>query len=466
MIINEKQTDGCDRLSRVYGNMFNTLQELMQDEEKLKELTPIDYSAIGLYIGKFVEQEINSSIVQLMRLFCDIDMPEYYCKHYLGYDADPDVKYRNRTIRLNEQKDYTDPSSLKPIPLGDAYYALKVLKDEDTSGFFDEYPWINDKVFLEAWRNLFVFRNKMAHVGELVDVNILKRNYAFFQTFLKYMHNILELKKELAPDDYIAALPQIDKKKETEEKPYFVTTDDTDHPYAPIEIAKRFCELNEKKDKTQVDYDEMNGYLVKYYILDAIIFEGLDGKKGLKDCLGKILVPAKYDGFGFIPKPIDFPRKSVIAIRDDKYFVVALDGSGMELTKEPYDEIRLVMYYHMGSPYVYRRNGLKAWGLMNLSGEEVCDCIIDNYAGGLNSVWFESGEKQGYWQFGTIFLPPVYDNIEMEGDPYEPLLFTLDGIQGYVNFDGTFISLSDYKMYEEKEEYDLIGSLICEQYNI
>ena len=464
MEITEKSTNGCDRLSRVYGNMFNALQELMQNEDKLKELTPIDYSAIGLYIGKFVEQEINSSVVQLMRYFCGVDMPEYYCKRYPGFDKDvnTDVTWKNKTIRLNEQKDKLDSNSLKSVSLGDAYYALKQLKDEDSDDFFKKkYPWLDEEIFLEAWRNLFVFRNKMAHIGELIDADTLKKNYMFFQRFLNYMPNILELKKKLAPEDYIETLPAIQEKKE-EERPYFVTTDNKDLPYAPMEIAKRFCELNEKRDNTQEEIDEMNGYLQKYYILDAIIFKGPDGKKGLKDCLGKILAPAKYDGFGFIPKPIDFPRKSVIAIRDDKYYLVALDGSGKEFTKVPCDEIRLIMYEHMGSPYIYRKRGLKAWGLMDLEGNEICDCIIDDYAGGNNSVFFESGDKQGYWQFYGIYLPPIYDNIELE-DLGVPLIFTLDGVQGYVNYDGIFISLADYKMYEEKGEYDLIDDLVMEE---
>ena len=463
MIINEKQTDGCDRLSRVYGNMFNVLQDLMQDEEKLKGLTPVDYSAIGLYIGKFVEQEINSSVVQLMRFFCGIDMPDYYCKRYPGYDFDTDVTYKKRTIRLNEQRDIHNSKSLKSIPLGDAFYALQQLKEEDSEGFFKDYPWLNDEVFLEAWRNLFVFRNRMAHIGELIDADTLKKNYMFFQRFINYMPNILELKKKLAPDEYIEALPATKEKKVEEDKPYFVTTDDSERPYAPIEIAKRFCELNEKRDNTQEEIDEMNGYLEKYYILDAIIFKGPDGKKGLKDCLGKILVPAKYDGFGFIPKPIDFPRESVIAIRDDKYYLVALDGSGKEFTKEPCDEIRLIMYYHPSSPYIYRKRGLKAWGLMDLEGNEICDCIIDDYADGANSVFFESGDKQGYWQFYGIYLPPIYDNIEIE-DLNEPLLFTLDGIQGYINYDGEFISMADYKRYKEKKEYDKIDNLVWDEY--
>ena len=461
MEITEKLTNGCDRLSRVYGNMFNALQELMQNEEKLKKLSPIDYSAIGLYIGKFVEQEINSSVVQLMRKFCGVDMPDYYCKRYPGY-VDTHVTYKNRIIRLNEQKDKLDSKSLKTIPLGDAYYALKQLKDEDTNDFFrKKYPWLNDEIFLEAWRNLFVFRNKMAHIGELIDADTLKKNYMFFQRFLNYMPNILELKIKLAPEDYIETLPTIQEKKE-EEKPYFVTTDKKDLPYAPMEIAQRFCELNKKRDNTQEEIDEMNGYLEKYYILDAIIFNGPDGKKGLKDYLGKILVPAKYDGFGFIPNVIFFPRKSVIAIRDEKYYIVALDGSGEEFTKEPCDEIRLIMYEHPDSPYIYRKRGLKAWGLMNLDGKEICDCNIDDYAGGTNSVFFESGDKQGYWQFFGIYLPPIYDNIELE-DLDVPLIFTLDGVQGYVNYDGVFISLDDFKMYEKKGEHDLIDYLVAEE---
>lgn len=464
MIINEKQTDGCDRLSRVYGNMFNALQELMQDEEKMKELTPIDYSAIGLYIGKFVEQEINSSVVQLMRKFRGIAMPEYYCKRYPVNNEAFDVFGKKKTVRLNEQKDFYISSSLRSIPLGDAYYTLLQLMKEDSEDFFDNYPWLSEKKFLESWRKLFLFRNSMAHIGELIDADVLKENLLYFQRFLDYMPDILELKKELAPDEYIDALPMLKDKKVEEDKPYFVTTDNSDRPYAPIEIAKRFCELNDKRDHTQEEINEMNGYLEKYNILNAVIFEGADGKKGLKDCLGKMLVPAKYDGFGFIPNPIDFPNSPVIAIREDKYYLVATDGSGKELTKKPYDEIRLFMGYQ-GTPYVYREKGLMAWGLMDWDGNEICDCIIDNYYNGQNSVWFESGDKQGYWQFDTIFLPPIYDNIEMEGGPDDPLLFTLDGIQGYVNWEGKFISISDYKKYEENEEYEMIGDLICEQYD-
>ena len=462
MNINQEQTKGCDKTSRIYGNMFNVLQDVMVNEGKLKELSPLDYSALGMYIGKFVEQEINSSVVQIMRAFCGIDMPEYYCKRdpFLDWE-DALVKNGKKTVNLNEQLLQWDRYSLKTIMLGDAYYSLEQLKEEDDEGFFNDYPWLSDKIFLEAWRNLFTFRNKMAHIGEIIDADMLKENYEHFLRFLRYMPDILKAKKELAPDEYIDALPTIQKYDKLEDKPYLTANPKSDKPHAPKKVAQRYCELNDSGIWNDEYYD-----IIGKYNFDAIIFEGNNGKKGLKDCLDNILVPADYDGFDFIPKPFEFPRKSVIAIRNGKYHIVALDGSGKELTKVPYDYIRLIMYYHMGSPYIYRKNGLKAWGLMNTSGEEICDSIIDRFAEGVNSVWFESGEKMGFWQFGVKFLPPIYDNIEMPGELEDPLVFTLNGVQGYVRFDGTFLPLSEFKRLEEEDESSLTWDYICEQYDI
>lgn len=466
MNINSEQIDGCEKTSRVYGNMFNMLQEIMEDENKLKDLSPLDFSALGMYIGKFVEQEVNSSVVQIMRAFCGIDMPEYYCKRYPGFDIDADVVCKNKRIRLNEQKDQWNPFSLKTIPLGDAYYALEQLKKEDDEGFFSNYPWLSNQVFLEAWRNLFAFRNRMAHIGEIIDIKALKKNYEFFLRFLIYMPNILETKKELAPEGYAESLSSATDEIE-EEKPYFVSTNQRDKPYAPIIIAQRYCELLKSKDIDVDDWlDEINSIIEKYN-LDAIIFNSVDGKKGLKDCLGNILVPAIYDGFGFIPRPFDYPRESVIAIRNNNYVLVTMDGSGRELTKEPYEMISLALYNHMYSPYIYRKKGMKSCGFMNVSGEIVCDCIVDRYKWGLNSLWYESGDLQGFWQFNVIFLPPIYDNIEMPGNPDEPLLFTLNGVQGYVrNDDGSFMPLSDFKKLDEDEQHDTLWDYICELYDV
>lgn len=459
----EGQINGCDKMSRVYGKMFQILQELMQDEKKFKELTPVDYSALGMYMGKFVEQEINSSVVQIMRAFCGIEMPEYYCKFRPGFDDDADVEYKNKRIRLNEHKDPRSPIDvLRSISLGDAYYALKQLKEEDDSGFFDDYPWLSDKKFLESWRILFHYRNRMAHIGEIIDADTLKDNYKQFLTFLSFMPNILEVKKELAPDEYVEELTPAPKKEEF--TPYFTSEYTPDKPYASKEIAERYLLLKELLRKSEVPGEgvmkEMDD-ITDNYCLDAIIFKDKNGKQGLKDCLGNILVPAMYDGFDFIPKPLMIKRNGVIAFREGRPVVVTLDGTGTELTKDTYDEIRLATYENLSSPYIFRKNGLSAWGFMGYMGEEITDCIADYFYNQWMYAYYSSGDLWGYWEYYyKVLLPPIYDNIESEDEAGGLLIFTLNGEQGYVKYDGTFISLTDYNKLDDPGQDDLRPELI------
>lgn len=211
MIIEKKLTEGCDKLSRIYGNMLSVLDEVLQDEQKIKELSPLDFSALGMYIGKFVEQEINSSVVQIMRAFRDVPMPDYYCKRYPGLVKYVDSPYK--TIKINAQKDMDDPTSLKTIPLGDAFYALEQLKQEDNQNFFDNYPWLREKDFLDAWQELYKLRNRMAHIGEIIDADTLEENYVHFKTFLKYMPDIIKAKENLLLKDIDNRTQQQKRKK-------------------------------------------------------------------------------------------------------------------------------------------------------------------------------------------------------------------------------------------------------------
>ena len=239
-----------------------------------------------------------------------------------------------------------------------------------------------------------------------------------------------------------------------DDKPYFDTTEGRGKPYAPPFVAQHY--INLKNDTERDHLDELNEITKKYY-LDARIFEGSNGMKGLKDCLDTILVPAHYDGFDFLPNTIDFPRPSVIAIRDEKYVVVTLDSSGKELC-EPCDEIRLVSYRLPHSPYVYRRNGLLSWGFMDLMGHEMCDCIVDDFDNQafFNVIWFRSGDYMGLWSFDFyIFLDPIYDSIEMSEDSdTDPFIFTLKGVKGYVKLDGTFVPLEEIRKMDEDDQYD------------
>ena len=432
MAINSKQTKGCDKMSRVYGKMFNVLEEVMQDEKKLKELSPLDFSALGMYIGKFVEQEINSSVVQLMRQVRGIKMPRYYCKRRPGRDK-VGVITEKKTVWLNEQKNCANYLSLKTIPLGDALSALQLLKKED-SKYFKDYPWLFEKKFQESWRKLKKYRNIMAHTGEIVNAETLKMNYLFFERFLDYMPQICALKKKLG----LNALSSFTDKKE-QEKMY-------------LEKAAELRLIHEEEKRAQERFN-----------LLSMVFEGKilgRGKKGLKDSEGKVLVPAKYSSFEFLQLSKNNDDGFVVANRDGKFVLVALDGSGRELSNSLYDAI-IRIGYAPNSFLAFRKNGLLSWGLMDSTGKEICDCIIDNYElSSKGDIWIESGEMLGYCQFPDVFIPPIYDNIETSGNQSDPLLFTLNGEEGYVKRNGEFIPLSVLKTLEEMDQKNVIKECV------
>lgn len=143
-------------------------------------------------------------------------------------------------VRLNSQKYHSsDPEELQTIPLGDAFYALEELLEEDQEGFFDDYPWLQDKIFQEAWRKLGGIRNKMAHSGLLIDNGVLEDNYAYFSRFLQFMPQIIELKQKLMPANYAEPVSN-------NTNSYWVTTNNHDRQ-SVIEAA---CQM----DDTDVCY--------------------------------------------------------------------------------------------------------------------------------------------------------------------------------------------------------------------
>ena len=477
MNIERNQTNGCDKMSRIYEEMFNVLQDVMQDEDKLKKLSSLDYSALGMYIGKFVEQEINSSVVQIMRAFRGVEMPEYYCKLYDKRDKRIyPVETNRHSIFLNSKKSLDEPTLLKTIPLGDAYCALEVLKNEDREEFFDHYPWLNDPDFLYAWQELAKYRNRMAHIGEIIDADILKKNYKLFLQFLKFMPDITKAKMELAPEGYTGESPL--PRKEEEKPQIIVSNDDIDDN--PLRAAEERW-ISEEDDSVLMNGIPGMGRIMpkkmpklncshKLSNLQSsivYIFEDFKGKKGVK-VFGRTIVPANYDGFGFIPKTGQSKYKSIIAIREGKYVLVALNGSGKELTEETYDEIRLANKDVENSPYMFRKHGFRSWGIMTQEGDIICKNMIDAYICDETCMLYESDALRGYWKYskGYPFLPPIFDDIEMPANPNAPILFTLNSVEGHVKLfedDFEFISKAELDKLSIEERKITLNSCVSEK---
>ena len=149
-VIDNQLIIGCDQNSRIYCESFNTLCQALPDgaiEISSEQMSELDLSALCIYMGKYVEQEINSSVVQLMRKCCGVSMPDFYCRRDPSLATQCDIVTGNgRVVRLNEQANRKDETSLKTIPLGDSFHAMEVLLQTRPS-FFDNYAFINDDKF-------------------------------------------------------------------------------------------------------------------------------------------------------------------------------------------------------------------------------------------------------------------------------------------------------------------------------
>lgn len=103
--------------------------------------------------------------------------------------------------------------------------------------------------------------------------------------------------------------------------------------------------------------------------------------------------------------------------------------------------------------YLFKKNGSESFGIMTRDGKELMPCILTSYSEPSNGVmFFTSGSLHGMWhqEFG-ILLQPIYDSIEFV-DMGEPLLFTKNGVVGYVDFDQNFVPKAEVDAIENVDE--------------
>ena len=186
-------------------------------------------------------------------------------------------------------------------------------------------------------------------------------------------------------------------------------------------------------------------YIDRYDWFDTVFEE--NGKLGLKNIKGEVVIPAKYDGFQerchFIYTN-NIPR---VAVLHGKAGLVKADGSGDELTPFDYD----FMSYMIILPYYTVKKGEK-YGIVGLNGHEIAPCILDEVCLPSGScVVFKANGKYGLIDSscGDLYVAPQYDNIEFI-DMEQPYTVTKDGIEGVINEAGTFmtdVEALDYEGY-------------------
>lgn len=227
-------------------------------------------------------------------------------------------------------------------------------------------------------------------------------------------------------------------------------------PKATAELAREYDELMEKYEAYDLFFsskplDEITNRLNELHTgYDWSNYEFEDsstGKKGVMDVTGKILVPARYDGFSFLGTyqlGHDLPKG---ALKDGKYGFVAGDGTGEELTGFTYTNLAWDPYTGFYKA-CWGDEPLK-FGYITSRGLVFIPNIIDrSYEPTNDFVLLESDGKFGGLDVKTYrYVKPMFHKVVVE--PEEQVVFYRNGVAGYViEQTGEFITIDQYESDE------------------
>ena len=185
---------------------------------------------------------------------------------------------------------------------------------------------------------------------------------------------------------------------------------------------------------TSSDYDKLNAFIEEYDLYTKVFEE--NGKMGVKDAAGQILVPAEFDEVGYTFMD-HFKPHAVPVLRDGKFALVAQDGKGTMLSGFEYDEI----HYTSECCYILIKDGKKGMALS--SGTVVIPAQMDQVYTPFNGLAsFEKDGKSGFSMvYEGITTEAIYDDCDIEGDTY--LEVVKDGVKGFIDSNGAFTTEED-----------------------
>ena len=218
-----------------------------------------------------------------------------------------------------------------------------------------------------------------------------------------------------------------------------------------LEYRSKTIDFDTMTDAEIIDIQCWRSSFEEKYDLMTEIYEE-NGKFGVKDVAGEVLVPAIYDSIEdthddwgrFYPVPANLNGKMAL---------VASDGKGTPCTEFIYDSISYDHGY-----YFMEKDG--KCGFADLDGyiylpteadviyepEPYCDIVT-----------YEVGEKQGFVSLGAkVATGALYDACEFDEEKY--LVVSKDGAKGYLDISGNFTTDESRKYfcaayYDDSEDY-------------
>lgn len=225
----------------------------------------------------------------------------------------------------------------------------------------------------------------------------------------------------------------------------------------PKEVVARLEELEamirmKDQNMTEALYEEHAKLLNNYDWHDEVFEE--NGKKGVKNVKGEILVPAIYDDF-LMQETFFFPSLPVAAVKDGKIGLVERDGKGTPRTAFEFAFIERNFF----SPvyFVWKPEDKKHFALM-AGGTVITPYELDGYCEPCDGCMIvSSGDKYGVLAIdqGLVYVAPEYDAVYDQGFG-DDFLFVKNGVEGYVTLDNRFVSKDEYSELEPEEQDELL----------
>ena len=136
----------------------------------------------------------------------------------------------------------------------------------------------------------------------------------------------------------------------------------------------------------------------------------LNGKSGLTDCFGEVLIPAEYDETWFRANYFVTREKPIACRKGDKWGMVLPDGNGTIVTDFLYDNIFLGEYYSFWNLIIVVNND--KFGFIDFKGNSLTPLEIDEIYLPCNDMGqFRKGDKYGFICGNGDYIEPLYEEI-------------------------------------------------------
>ena len=212
-------------------------------------------------------------------------------------------------------------------------------------------------------------------------------------------------------------------------------------PQAGIEQVKQLDEMVSKMgtilESDYCEFYEEYNDLIASYDWNDIVFEE-NGKKGLKNVKGQVVVPALYDDFSDLAPYYEYPKR-VIAYLNGKVALVKRDGEGSPITDFEFSQMEHIPY----SPFyaVLKEDDEAHFAIMMYDGKVITPYELETYCEAVNdAILLGANGKTGLLHYvgEIVYIKPQYDSIYDEGVGSD-FFFVKGGVAGRLTLDGRFI---------------------------